>query len=220
MNEKNLVSLKDRTEQERKEIASKGGLASARQRKEERALYKDIDLEQARKHGKELGLYDLIENYTEQEGDIILDYPHVVGHDKKGNELYSPYYHARGTIKEQIAINIVRHCLNYKDEEEKLNALKWTKLYKQIIDDKAKHEYKLEELRIKRELSLKELELKEKQLELEERKVKAREELIKMKNRGVIDVAINKEQELALNLQLNKELVKEYESLDPLDSKK
>lgn len=72
MNEENLVSLADRTTEEQREIARKGGIASGKARRERKtlkeALLIALDIKKGDKTIQEIGVEALLERFTT--GDI------------------------------------------------------------------------------------------------------------------------------------------------------
>lgn len=207
MNNKNLVSLKERTAKERKLIASKGGIASAKKRQEEKEKS-----EQAK---------NLLELLTISN----LDLKEVIGRNldlgllsiyNKSKMEKSTYFNAY-----DLLLSLGLQAILYNDKDLQNERLKATRMLYDMKQDSERKEERKQERQFRHTIELKELELKERALELEERKVKAKEELIAMKNRGAIDVnftALKKEPKLLeayikkqqqLNKKINKELQEE-----------
>lgn len=168
MNDKNLKSLKDRSDQERKEIAKKGGKASALKKKEQK--------ENIEKYGSLLQILKSSYIASDQELQGIL----------KG-------YRTDGDFQPMIStfdylLSQPFEILFSRDVRLQGERIKAGRLLHQIQEDERRAQERKEERQTRNALALKELEIKERELDLEERRIKIREELIRMKNRRAIEI--------------------------------
>ena len=168
MNDKNLKSLKDRSDQERKEIAKKGGKASALKKKEQKENIKKYK--------------DLLS---------MLKGSYIVPDQVSQGVLAG--YKTEGDF--EVRINTLDYLLSQpfeilysRDKELQGERIKAGRFLYQIQEDEKRAQERKEERQIRNALALKELEIKERELDLEERRIKIREELIRMKNRRAIEI--------------------------------
>lgn len=171
-NKKNLKPLQERTAEERKEIARKGGKASAIKRKEtkeqEQQIKSVIELLTSNDYlMKETNVYDLFGyDATEEEKKKSKKIKNISIIDYGIYSVFSLLSNTNASLQ-PTRLNVAKFF--YQIQQDEINR-------KEIQQDKA----------FKRELAIRELELKEKQLDLEERKLKLKENILKRKDRESI----------------------------------
>lgn len=154
MNNKNLKSLGDRPEEERRLIASKGGKASVESKKTKNDLKKKI-----------LAVSDITVSVPIEK---FINIPVANAEEVKNVNVSIMDY-----IYNQLFDIATNKSLYLQKERVKAIRLIW-----EINRDR---EYMKEDLEFKKALAFRELELKQKELELEERRIRIQEESVKNK---------------------------------------
>ncbi len=168
MNDKNLKSLRDRPNQERKEIARKGGRASALKKKEGKV-----------KAERYKNLIEILDNSFLAPGQKLKGILGNASHLPESYQISAYDYY----------LSQVFELLLCQDRELQGDRIKAAKFLYQIKEDQKRDQERKEEREVRKALALKELQIKERELDLEERRIRIKEELIRMENKKALDLA-------------------------------